>query len=94
MEAEEAQDAQGVLADAGRRFTDEADAAHPEILFASGRVVEFAIRAQGQGVDGEVATLRVTGEVPSEPDHRVPAVGLDILPQGGHLEGPSGMEAG
>src|SRR5690606_17508179 len=88
--AEEAQDAQGVLADAGLSVADEDDAAGLHVgEAAAGGVVE---RSGGVGVDrveAEIAALGVLGPVFGEGDDRAAAVGLDIAAQGGDLVGPA-----
>ncbi|VUD75015.1 hypothetical protein MET9862_05652 [Methylobacterium symbioticum] len=87
VEAEETQDAQGVLADAGRRIPDEADAARREIRHAPGGVVQVSGRVEGERVHGEVAPLGVAREIGPETHHRAAPVRLHVLAQGRDLDG-------
>ena len=85
VEAEEAQDAQVVLANARRRLADEDDAMRLQIRQAADVVVHRPVGADREGVDGEVAPLRVGPEIAPEADRGAPAMGLDILAQGRDL---------
>ena len=92
VKAEEAQDAKVILADARLGDADEADPPGREIGDASGRVVERAVGGGRKGVDREVAPFGVPPEVASEPHHRVPAVGLDVLTQRRDFERQAAIE--
>ena len=81
MKAEEAQDAQIILGDAGRGIADEAHAARVQIGKAADIVVHRAVARHRQRVDGEVAPLRVVLPVAAERDLGLAAEGLDILAQ-------------
>jgi hypothetical protein len=86
VEAEEAQDPQGVLADAGRGVADEAHPPGFEVRKTTDGVVQPAVRTERERVYGEVAPLGIAGEIVTEPDDGVAPVGLDILAQGGDLD--------
>ena len=86
MEAEEAQDAQVILADARRRVADEAHAPALEIGEAADMIVHGAVAAHRERVDGEVAAAGVGFEITPETDGGAAAVRLDVLAQGRHLE--------
>ena len=87
-EAEEAQDAQGVLADAGlgrrrrRRSRPARASARPSPVGSNSRAVAVGV----EGVQAEVAPRGVLGPVVGEGDHGAAAVGLDVAAQGGDLE--------
>ena len=85
VEAEEAEDAEIVLADPGGGVADEADAAGAEVGLALERVEEPALAVAAHGVDGEIAAGGVQDEVVGERDHRMPAVGGHVAAQRGHL---------
>jgi hypothetical protein len=57
-----------------------------EILEPADRVVQGAVRVEIDRIDREIAARRVFGPVGIEGHLGVPAVGLDIAPQGGDLE--------
>jgi hypothetical protein len=80
-QAEEAQDAQVVLADARRRIADEAHAALGEIGIGAERVEHLAVGAAIERVDRKVAPARIGGPIIREGHRGVAAVGLDVLAQ-------------
>ena len=86
-EAEEAQDAQVVLADALGGIADEAHAPRREIGVAAERIEHLAVGVAVERVDGEVAPAGVGRPVVGEGDGGVAAVRLDVLAQRRHLVG-------
>ena len=86
VEAEEAQDAQVIFLDALLGIADEAHAARGQIGEPADIIVDRAVGARGERIDGEVAPLGVGAPVAAEGDLGVAAIGLDVLPQRGHLE--------
>src|SRR5690606_33885623 len=78
-EAEEAQDAQIVLADAIVRIADEAQATGADVVDAANQVHYPAVRLGIEAVDGEVTPLGIGFPVSSETNHGAAAVGGDIL---------------
>ena len=84
-EAQEAQDAQVVLADALLRIADEAHATGREIRVAAERIEQRAVGAAVEGVDGEVAPACIGLPVVGEGDGGVTAEGLHVRAQGGDL---------
>lgn len=88
LEPEEAQDPQGVLANAGRRIADEAHPPGFEIGQAAHRIVRRSVRTERERVDREVPALGIAEEVRAEADDGVPSVGLDVLAQGCDLDRP------
>ena len=88
-EAEEAQDAQIVFADALARLADETDAAVGEIGEPADVVVHRPVARQRQRVDGEVAPQRIVAEVAAEGDRGVASVGVDVASQRRRLERPA-----
>ena len=87
VEAEEAQQAQHILADAGLGIADEAHPLGGEIGGPAEGIVQPPIRRAGHSVEGEIAPRRVFDPIVGEGDLGAPAVGLDIAAQGGDLEG-------
>ena len=85
-EAEEAQDAQVVLADALVRVADEAHPPGVEICIAAERIVDGPLAVAVERVDGEVAPARVLGPVVREGHGGMPAEGLDVAPERRDLE--------
>ncbi len=88
-EAEEAQDAKIVLADALVRVADEADAARGEVVEPAERIMDLSVGAERERVDGEVAPARVGGKIAAERHLGVAPVGLDVLAQRRHLDRPA-----
>ena len=86
MEAEQAQDAQIVFADARRGIADEAHAAGLQIVDAADGVEDLAVGGRVERVHGEVAALRVFRPVGGEGDDGAAAVGRDVAAQGRDLE--------
>ena len=85
-EAEKAQNAQIILANALIRVADEAHASGGEIVESADRIVDRSVSSERERIDGEVAPLGVGDEVASE-RHLGPApVGLDVLAQGRRLD--------
>ena len=84
--AEEAQDAQVVLADALARVADEAHALGLEIGIAAERIVHRAVGVAIERVHGEVAPHGVLAPVGGERHLGVAAERLDVAPQRRHLE--------
>ena len=87
VEAEEAQDAQVILADAGLRLAHEADAAGQQVGQASERVHHSAIRLGIERVHGEVAPRGVLLQAVREGDDGPPPVRLHVAAEGGDLVG-------
>ena len=85
-EAEEAQNAQGILADARVGVADEAHPAGGQILQPAEDIMHAAVGREGERVDGEIPPARVRREVASEGDFGVASVRLDVLAQGGRLD--------
>ena len=88
-EAEEAKNAQVVLANALAGVADEAHAPRCEIGKAADRIVDEAVAVERERIDREIPAARVRVEVPPENDLRVAPVGLDVLSQRRRLEGAS-----
>ena len=86
MKAEEAQDAQIILADALPDVADEAHASRLEIFGAPRGIEQRAVRAGINRIDGEIAPARVFRPVPGEGDNRAPPVGGHVAPERRHLE--------
>ena len=63
MEAEQAQDAQIVLANAPRRVADEPHAARLQILDAADEIENLAAGVGVERVHGEIAALRVQAPI-------------------------------
>ena len=88
VEAEQAQDAQEIFADARARIADEAHASRREVGEA-----RRPCRGAGRRASSERALMvksrraRVGREVAAEADGGAAAVGLDVLAQRRHLEG-------
>ena len=59
VEAEEAQDAQIILADTGSRIADEANALGRKILDAAGIIIKLALAIHRERIDREVAAFRI-----------------------------------
>ena len=87
VEAEEAQQAQHILADARLGIADEAHALRLEIGRPAEGIVELPVRRAGHGVEGEVAPRGVFDPIIGEGDLGAAAIALDIAAQGGDLEG-------
>ena len=85
-EAEEAQDAQVVLADALARVADEAHALGLEVAVAAERIVHRAVGIAIERVHGEVAPHGVLAPVGGERHLRVAAERLDVAAQRRHFE--------
>jgi hypothetical protein len=85
-EAEEAQRAQEILADAPVRVADEADMPGGEIGEPARVIVQPSVRPEREGVHGEVAPQGVAAEIPSESHGGVAAIGVDVLAQRRDLE--------
>ena len=86
MEAEEPHDPQVILADAGMRIADEADAAGGEIAHAVGIVVKLPVETEREGVDGEIAPPGIEHEIAPEMHDGMAPIGFHILAQGRDLE--------
>lgn len=88
MEAEEAQDAEIVFADARFGIADEDDAAIGDIVEAAAGGIEHVAAGVGvERVHAEVAALRVERPVVGEGDDGTAAIGFDILTEAGDFEG-------
>ena len=87
-EAEEAQDAKIVLADAILGSADEPHAAGSEIGEPAERIEHLAGDVAVERVHGEVAARGVLLPVGSEMHDRMAPVGLDVAPERRHLERP------
>ena len=85
-EAEEAQDAQEVLADALARVADEAHALRLEVAVAAERIVHRAVGVAIERVHGEVAPHGVLAPVGGERHPGMAAERLDVAAQRRHLE--------
>ena len=85
-EAEEAQNAEVILADALVGVADEAHPAGGQILQSAERVVQAAVGRERERIDGEIPPARVGGEVAPEGDFGVAPVRLDVLAQGRCLD--------
>ncbi|CEG08948.1 hypothetical protein BN961_02368 [Afipia felis] len=81
VDAEEAQDAQEILADAARGVADEPHAARFDVGETADMIMHDAIGGQRQAVDGEIAPLGIPHPVAAERDLGLAAEGLDILAQ-------------
>jgi len=86
MEAEEAEDAQIVLAHPRLRIADEAHAAGGEILEAVEIIVDDTVEPAGERIHGEIAPRRISLPVIGKGDACLPPEGLDIAAQGRHLD--------
>ena len=86
MKAEQAQDAQIILADARGRIADETHAARLQIGDAADIIEHFAVRVRVKRVHGEVAALRVFRPIGGEGDDGAAAIGRDIAAQRRDLE--------
>ena len=86
MEAEEAQQTQGVFLDALERIADEADPPGPQVGQAVERIVDAALGIGRQGVHGEIAARGVDPPVIGIFDAGVAAEAFHIPAQGGDLE--------
>ena len=86
VEAEQAQDAQIILADARRGVADEAHASGLEIGDAADRVENLAVGVGIERVHREVAALRVFLPVRGEGDDGAAAIGRHIAAQRRHFE--------
>lgn len=64
---------------------DEAHHAVEAILDPCDRIVEFAIHVAIERVEREIAPLRIAGPVVAEANHRMAAIGLDVLAQCRHF---------
>ena len=84
--AEKTQDAQIIFGDAPARVADEAHPASGEVVQAADIIVNPAPGVDRERVDGEIAPLRVGGEIASETHLGAAPVGLDILAQRSDLE--------
>src|SRR3954454_10016402 len=87
MEAEEAQDAQIILADALVGVTYEADASSLQIVQTAYGIMQGAIGRNRQRIHGEIAPPRVLFEVAAETHDRAAAVRRDIFALRRNLEG-------
>src|SRR5215472_623822 len=87
VETKETEDTQIIFGDALCRVADETHAAMAQIVETAGIVVDGAVARCGERVDREVAPLGIRLPVATEFDLGMPAVGLHILAQRGHLEG-------
>ena len=85
VEPEKAQNAQTILGDPSIGLADEPDAAGDDVRISADRIVNRAATVDGERVDGEIAPLGIGDPVAAEADDGVPAVGLDILAERGHL---------
>ena len=85
-EAEEAQDAQEILADAHLGIADEADRAAVEIGKPADQIDDRAVGRRIERVDREVAPLGVAPPVAAEAHLGAAAVGLDVVAQRRHLD--------
>ena len=86
MKAEEAQDAQIILAHAGLGITDEAHALRRQVREPVKIIMHHAIQGAGQGIDGEIPTPGIGLPVVGESDLGLPPKGFHIAPQGGDLD--------
>jgi hypothetical protein len=94
-EAEVAQDAQMVLADALMRIADKADAAILQILQAAEIVEDLQRFGIGiERVDGEIAPRRILAPVLSEGHRRPAPVGGNVMAQRGDLHRAAGQHHG
>ncbi len=89
IETEEAEDTQPVLRNPLTGVADEADASRHDVRIAAEGVMDGSRRIDRQRVDREIASTRVGLPVPAEANHRMAAVGLDVLAERRHLEAGS-----
>ena len=87
VEAEEAEDAQIIFLDARLGLADEAHPAGLQIPIAADRIEHIAVAIGVERIEREVATLGVLLPGGRVGDLCVPAEGLDIAAERGHLEG-------
>ena len=83
MEAEEAQEPQVVLGDAGRGVADEAHSSCLQVIPPAEIVMQHAVRRGAHGVDGEVAARGVFPPVVGEGDLGMAAVGALVAAERG-----------
>jgi hypothetical protein len=85
VKAEEAEDAEVILADPGFGVADKADAAGQQVGKAVERVKDGAVPVGVKRVHGEVAALGVILDPGGVGHHGAAAVGFDIAAEGRHL---------
>jgi hypothetical protein len=88
-EAEEAQDAQIILTDAGFGVADEAQPPRLDVRQPADEIDHRAVRFGVEPVDGEVAPAGIRRPVAAERHLGMAAVRLDVCAQRRHLEGAS-----
>ena len=86
VEAEEAEDTEIVLFDAGFRIADEAHTPRREIVVATKRVIERPVGPGIKRVQGEIAPRCVLCPILGKGDRRVAAEGLNVAPERRHFE--------
>ena len=94
MKAEQAQDAQIILGDAGGGIADKAHPPGDQILHAAMIIENLAIGGGIKRIDGEIAPRRILAPVLGIGDHGMAAIGCHIAAQAGHFENLAVLDRG
>lgn len=83
---QEAYDPQGILGNTLMRIANEANLAGQTVLKPTNKIMKCTEPVNTQRIHGKVPALHITLPVRTETHEGMPAIGLDIFPQGGDFE--------